>query len=338
MNKEFNIAHLVSYITGNCSKQTREMVEQWLALSNNNVMLFDDLKKAWDHTSVKSHSHLINIDEKWNDFKIRANFIESVPVEVVNSSKAFSLKSILYTASRVAALIVIVFGLYLLFDKGNKVDEFSYTSATAQTDTPFVLPDGSDITMNAGAKVDYPEYFASDIREINFRGEAFFDIAHNPDQPMIIASDNVRVKVLGTSFNLSNCIDCDEITVYLETGKVLFYSVNPDNGDILEQIILAPGQKGIYNKNTGLITKQLFTNNNHLAWKTGILEFVNAPLPEVIEMLENTYNINVDSELPVSDYLLTARFKNETPESIFESFHTIFGLNYKIDNNSVLIY
>ena len=154
---------------------------------------------------------------------------------------------------------------------------------------------------------------------------------------MIIASDNIRVKVLGTSFNLCNDINSDEITVYLETGKILFYSVN-DNDDVLEQIILYPGQKGIYNRSTGLITKNNFLDKNHLAWKTGILEFVKAPLPDVIKVIEHTYRVDIESNLPLQNNLLTARFNNETTESILESLQIIYGFHFESANNKVIIY
>ncbi len=338
MNRELDIQQLVSYLTGNCSKKEQGLVEQWLNMSDDNMSLFDEFKQAWDYTSVRNDSCLIDINNRWDDFKKRANFTEEIPVEVVENSTSFSIKGILNYAASIAAVIVVVFGLYLLFDKGNQAGTLSYTATVAQLDSPFVLPDGSDIIMNRGAKVEYPEYFSSDIRKVNFKGEAFFDIAHNPDNPMVIATDNVRVKVLGTSFNLCNCIGTDEITVYLETGKILFYSVDIIDGSVLEQIILLPGEKGIYNKSTGLISKHEFTNNNHTAWKTGVLEFVNAPLPDVIKVIEKTYSISISSDKVLSDYKLTARFNNETPESIFESLQIIFGLDYEINDNSVIIY
>lgn len=338
MNKELNIQQLVSYLTGNCSKEEQGLVEQWLALSNDNMMLFDEYKQVWDSTSVINDSCLINVDKSWEDFKDRANFDETVSVETTGDRKPFNVKGIVYHVARVAALVAIVFGLYLLFDKESKIETQSYTAGIVPPDSPFVLPDGSGIIMNEGAKIDYPEHFNSNIRYVDFEGEAFFDIAHNPEKPMVVATGNVRVKVLGTSFNLCNCIDTDEIVVYLESGKILFYSVDDIDGSVLEQIILHPGQKGVYDKKTGLITKHQFIGNNHMAWKTGVLEFVKAPLPDVVKVLEKTYGIKIKSEIPLVDYQLTARFNNETPETVFQSLQIVYGLDYEIDGDLVLIY
>lgn len=338
MSKELNIQQLVSYLTGNLSKKNEEKVEQWLTMSNENMMLFDDFKQVWDATAVTNDPCLIDIDKTWEDFKSRTNFSETQTVEVAESKKLFSFNSFHYYSASIAAAIIIVFGLYFLLDKEKSVDTLTYTAEIAQLDAPTVLPDGSNVTMNQGASMEYPERFSEDTRQINFTGEAFFDVVSNPAKPMIIASDNVRVKILGTSFNLCNNINSDEITVYLETGKILFYSVDENDGSIKEQIILYPGQKGIYSKNTGLITKQNFIDRNHLAWKTGALEFVKAPLPDVIKVLEKTYRVDIKSQISLVDNLLTARFSNETPESIFESLQIIYGFNYDINGNAVVIY
>ena len=337
MSNEFHIQQLVSYLSGNCSKEEQLAVESWLKLSKDNQMMYNEFKQVWESTSVRTNSFLINVDSRWEDFKIRANFKEASHSAIVDNNKQLFIKRFFINVTRVAAVIVFLFGLYLMFDKEKQAETLNYSAAIAQTDSPFVLPDGSNIAFNKGANINYPEYFSSDTREVSFMGEAFFNIAHNPDKPMIIATENVRVKVLGTSFNLCNCLNSDEITVYLESGKILFYSVDSFDGNILEQIILTPGEKGVYNKTTGLITKCQFSDNNHIAWKTGKLEFVNTPLADVVQVLEKNFNINITSQLPLEDYYLTARFKDETPKSIFESLQVIYGFDYKIEGNSVLV-
>lgn len=302
--------------------------------------MFDEFKQVWDLSVVNNDSSFIDIDidKSWNNFKERANFIEESEIQKVNSNIGFNIKGFLYHTTRLAALIIVVLGLYWVFNNDKPVKIINYIATSVQSDYPFVLPDGSNITLNKDAKIEYPEQFSSEIRQLSFEGEAFFEVVSNPQQPMIIAMENVRVKVLGTSFNLCNYYNSDEITVYLESGKILFYSLDNEDGSVQEQIILYPGQKGVYNKNTGLITKQIFTNNNHLAWKTGKLEFVNAPLTDVIKVLERTYKIKISSEAAIDNCSLTARFNNETPESIFESLQIIYGFNFEISDDSVLIY
>ncbi len=336
MSKEFNIQQLVSYISGNCSSDEQKSVELWLKLSQDNMMLHNEFKQVWESTSVINKPFEIDVDNRWEEFKTRAKFDESIITPVNSSQKQLGFKRFFINVTRVAAVIVLLFGLYLMFDKEQQADTLNYT-AIAQTDMPLTLPDGTSVACNKGANIVYPEHFSNELREISFMGEAFFNVAHNPLKPMIIATDNVRVKVLGTSFNLCNCINSDEIVVYLESGKILFYSVDSYNGDILEQVILEPGEKGVYNKSTGLITKSEFDGVNHLAWKTGILNFVNAPLSDVVKVLENTYQISITTQLSLDDYILTARYQDETTETILQSLQLIYGFDYQIEGNSVVL-
>lgn len=338
MINDSNIQQLVSYLSGNCSKNEQKLVEEWIYMSTENKLLFDEFKLVWDHSSLSTDSCFADVNKSWNKFTDLTGFNENAELENTKVTPVFNIRSLLYNTVRIAALIVIVLGLYWVFSTDKSIKTINYTSGIDSPDSPFTLPDGSVITMNKGAVIDYPEYFASDIRRVNFVGEAFFEVKSNPEKPMVIEMGNIRVKVLGTSFNLCNCSQTDDITVYLETGKILFYSVNETDGSILEQIILSPGQVGVYNKNSGQITKHIFTDNNHLAWKTGALEFVNAPLKDVIRVLERTYKVEINADTSLDNYLLTARFNNETTESIFESLQIIYGFNFEINDDGILIY
>lgn len=336
MNKELDIQQLVSYLTGNCSSKEQIMVEQWISMSEENKMLFDEFKLVWGNSDSKHDLFLIDVDKSWNEFKVLANFKEEIESTKIVSGK--KPRNIFLRISSVAAVIMVLFGLYFILNINSEVKDLSYTATTTQNNSPVLLPDGSKVIMDKGAKIVYPEQFASDLRNINFKGEAFFEVTSNPEKPMIIASDNIRVKVLGTSFNLSNCDNNDEISVYLEKGKVLFYSIDNTDGSVLEQVVLLPGQKASFSKTTGLISKYNFTNNNHNAWKTGALEFVKAPLSDVIRVLEKTYKIKIDSDKSLDNLLLTAHFKDETPESIFETLQIIYGFSYEIEGDTVKIY
>ena len=341
MNNEFDIQLLVSYLTGDCSQNEQLQVEQWIAMSNENANMFDEFKQVWDSSSVKSNSQKIDVNKAWNIFKDRTDFDDALNTENtthVEVVKPIISKQLYFYSSAVAAIALVMFSFYLFFNNDTTVELQNSTALYTDINSPVILPDGSSVTLNKHSSVNYPNVFADLNRNVNFTGEAFFDVSHNPEKPMIIAADNVRVKVLGTSFNLCNYVEDDEITVYLETGKILFYSVDEIDGSIIEQIVLTPGQKGIYNKNTGSISKRNFVNNNHIAWKTGVLDFVNAPLSDVIKQLEHTYNITVNTKLPLADYKLTARFSNDSVTNILESLQIIYGFKYKVENNSVLLY
>ncbi len=330
-----NIQLLGRYLSGNISSQEREIVELWIDESVENRNMYEEFQDLWKHSGVRASFYEIDVNEAWNKLNARIEEEELVlPASVEPQRKSPHIKRFAYAAARVAAVLVIAFGLYFIFGQSGSGEMIRYASNQVQQD-PFLLPDHSKVFLNKAAHIDYPEQFSSDQRLVQFEGQAYFDIAHNPDKPFIIATGNLRVKVLGTSFTLCSCADREEVVLHLETGKVLFYTVNPDDESVLEQIVLHPGQKGIYNKSTGLLSREEFNGQNHKAWKSGVLEFVKAPLTDVFKSLERTYDIQVVTERSYDDLYLTARYQSDTPDQIFESLHLIFGLDYTISDQKV---
>jgi transmembrane sensor len=329
---------LGKYLQGDCSDLEKKSVENWLEESPYNQVVFDNYKQLWNNSDINNIDHIFDVDQGWDELNKRIRVLEFISAEEPNQYQRSS-KRFIYTLSRIAAIIVVAFGLFYLFKSLNSHQASENVQLTASEiyDQPLVLADGSEILLNKGAKIEYPESFASDKRMINFEGEAYFEVAHNPDKPFIISTGEVRVEVLGTSFNLCACPNGDETVLYLNSGKVRFSSINPEDGTVREQLILTPGQKGIYNRKSGMITRSKFDNQNYLAWKTGILEFNKTPLDEVMNTIEETFGVKVVSEKSFESLSLTARFDHETPESIFESLHTIFGFKYDYNGRTCLI-
>ena len=338
MDKEKNIQMLVAQITGNSSRKDEKEVENWINESGENLALYEDLKRVWNYSTAKETSQKFNVDMAWEKFKNTANF-ESVPANKHFKIRKPVIRKIATYVSGIAASIIILFGMYFFFDKDVSTPEYiNYSSSVTQTDSPYLLPDGTAIIMNKGSEITYPEQFSSDVREVSFKGEAFFNVAHNPDKPMVISTDNIRVEVLGTSFDLCNCVNSDEISVYLETGKVLFCSVDPETNEILERVEVLPGQKAVYSKSLGMIETSEIFDSNHLAWKTGIIDFVATPMPDVLKVIANTYRVNIETEVSIDDMIVTARYENESPESILEALSVIFGINYEISDKNIRVY
>jgi len=326
------------YLSGNITDQEQLAFEAWLKQSPDHQMEYDDFKRVWSYTALDNTGFTFDVDAGWKELNLRIKAVESLSTDIKEHKTVFS-KQFLYIATRVAAILVIAFGLYFIFNSiktDKKPLNLEYTALEIPTQ-PITLPDGSEIIPNIGATISYPEVFASETRKIDFSGEAYFNIAHNPDKPFIISSGGLQIKVLGTSFNFCTCPEGDHMVLYLESGKVQFSSLNVADGSISEQLILMPGQKGIFNKKSGLISKSEFTNQNFLAWKTGVLVFEKTPLDEVLSAIERTYHLNIEANRSLEAYNLTATFEKETPESIFESIHTIFGIEYAIDGQNVVL-
>ena len=95
--------------------------------------------------------------------------------------------------------------------------------------------------LNASSYMKYPRQFGKEGRYVHFKGEAYFDVAKNKDCPFIIQSQDYKIRVLGTTFNLNNYEDSEELQLTLCTGKVLM-----NFGE--EQLKLTPGEQLVLDK------------------------------------------------------------------------------------------
>ncbi len=326
---------LTRYFSGNCSSAERDRVEKLYREDNKFGMLFDDYKKVWQLAGAEKDFPEPDVDSAWEELNRRIDYAEKfIPVV---TEKRHGMRRVAVVLSRIAAVFLLAAGVYYLFTRtGATADWNSYASENIK-EAPLILPDQSEVFTSYNTQVQYPGHFNKEQRLIKFSGEALFRVAHNPEKPFVVETDNVRVKVLGTVFDLRNYEQENKIVVYLKEGKVLFYSVDKDE-NVLEQIILHPGEKGVYDKTTGSITRSTFDNDNFIAWQTGELVFVNAPLDEVFKTLEKTYRVKIVQQKSCTGMRLTAKFTGETPESIFQALNMVFGIQYKIEGNTIYIY
>ena len=338
MKEKFNISLLGKYLSGNCTAEEHKTVQAWINSAPENQAVFEEVQKVWMLSGMDDTQLAVDVDAGWSELNKRIRAVEVLQAEIREEKKQ-KTRQLSYVFMRVAAVFILIFGFFFLFNHLNKqknTPSIVYT-ASEVSEQPFVLADGSEVYLNEDAQITYPEKFNAQTREINFEGEAFFKVAHNAEKPFVIHCGEVEVEVLGTSFDLCTCPDDDQITLYLESGKVRFSSLDKDKGTIREQVILAPGDKAVYDKKTGVICHSQFNGQNYLAWKTGVLTFEKTPLTEVFEALENTYNIQINAADTYDEYTLTARFDHESPKSIFKVLHTIFGINYSMDGQNVTL-
>jgi len=84
----------------------------------------------------------------------------------------------------------------------------------------FRLADNTAVTLNHGSELRYSSTADARVREVTLKGEAYFDVAHDPERPFIIHANGITVKVLGTAFNIKAYADQAEITVTVVRGRV----------------------------------------------------------------------------------------------------------------------
>ncbi|CAN0513870.1 unnamed protein product, partial [Scytosiphon promiscuus] len=112
------------------------------------------------------------------------------------------------------------------------------------------LADGSEVILNAGSSIKDPVDFTDSTRKVFLTGEAFFKVNHN-GKPFIVECDNMDLRVLGTSFNVSAYSDGPEIKTTLVEGSVKVTSMPV--GALSVSKILVPNDQSTLEKGEGKI-------------------------------------------------------------------------------------
>lgn len=176
--------------------------------------------------------------------------------------------------------------------------------------TTVYLSDGSVVDLNYGSTLKYPQTFSGQIREVRLSGEGFFKVAHNPEKPFIVKTNDLNVKAVGTSFNVSAYSGAKNIATTLVDGKVIL-SANTKNGTVKTLGAMLPGQHVKYNNLS--CTTSCTTGNieKYIAWKDGKLVFEDASIEEVAEKLSRMFNVQIDVNDEIKDYTYTVTFVDE---------------------------
>jgi hypothetical protein len=148
------------------------------------------------------------------------------------------------------------------------------------------LSDGTHIWINSGSQLSYPTKFKSDSREVFLSGEAFFDVKTNPDKPFYVITKDIRIKVLGTRFNVSSYTQDNTTQTVLVKGKISAAK----NKLFSKNVELIPGERLVYNKNNENLTKDRVDVSLYASWVNGYLIFRNVPISTVYKKIERYYN------------------------------------------------
>ncbi len=202
--------------------------------------------------------------------------------------------------------------------------------ASAGSKAKFELPDGSSVWLNRHTTLSYSDGLKGKIRKVSLDGEAFFDVAKDPEHPFVVSSANVDVKVVGTRFTFSAYTDAKE-SVYLESGKVCLQSDN------FLPMSLAPGEAFTYDPVDGSVLKRKENAVNHLSWINDRLEFANTSLDEIVKNLEHWYNVKIYVTESAKDIHLSLTVRQEPLTEILDAISRISGLNYTINGNEITI-
>ena len=199
-----------------------------------------------------------------------------------------------------------------------------------------VLADGTKVWLNADSKLLYDNNFGINNRDVTLCGEGYFEVSKNKNLPFQVVSDDIKVDVLGTKFNVKNYPEDPNIKVALLEGSVMLY-------DSLESTILKPNQIAQYDKQNKKTTLKTIAAENTSAWINGHLYFDEENMETIALALERAFDVNItikDETLKkmifYGDFIIESNNIDEIMNIMAAT--NKFNYHYKIRKNEIEIF
>lgn len=198
-----------------------------------------------------------------------------------------------------------------------------------------VLSDGTRVVLNAGTTLAYPSAFVSGNREVEICGEAFFEVAPDKKRPFIVTAEHLKIRVMGTKFNVKAYKEENAIEVTLTEGKV-----GVGLGKTSEWIYLSPRQQVSFDKSLRRFSRKLVDPHYYTAWKEDKFYFESVTFQEIATRLERRFNVRIDiSPDRLKQVVFTGDFvRGENLEQILRVMTIDRRVGYTIDDDRVRIY
>ena len=318
--KSINTGSLIGkYLTGKESAVEADQLHTWLKESAENQKLFNALKEEKNIATSIEEFETHNKELAWEKYK--------------NRVATLSFRKIMLRWQIAAAFFFLIgcSGILAYLNESrisgdNNENYTTVTTANGQS-SKIILPDSSVVWINSGTSLSYNTNFATKKRDIRLVGQAFFQIAHNEREPLTVTCNKLKVKVLGTKFDVSAYPNDNMITVVLESGKVKLLHAN----DKSFAYTLKPGERAEFNTEQDQLSISDVSSNKYTSWKDGFLIFKNDQMKEVLKRLERWYNINIEvKDDKINQLIFNATIENESVEEIFELIKYSCAINYKI--------
>ncbi|MEQ9307468.1 MAG: DUF4974 domain-containing protein, partial [Marinoscillum sp.] len=183
---------------------------------------------------------------------------------------------------------------------------------------------------NSGSELTFPDNFHGERRVVSLKGEAFFEVSHNPNKPFFVNTNGDQVRVLGTSFNIRSYPEDEAVSVSVATGRVA-YSIS--SGD---QVILVPNQMATHHLSKNDLKVGEVDHMQSFGWKDKIIYFKSASLDDIIIELERWYGVEIElhGDFKTSGKF-TGRFENLPLEEVLIGLSYEFVFSYQIDKSIV---
>lgn len=343
---------IITYLSGNASDKEKLEVENWLAVNEANKQQFAEVADIWDASSIKKPIES-NTDARFKKLEKRIKTQKQIKI---NPSNIFKYAAVFVIAMGLGSLITFYLGSNNT--ASNKITE-NKIIAPKGSKTNLILPDGSEVWLNAGSSISYQDGFLSGKnREIKLIGEAFFKVSKNKEKPFIVHTKDAVVKALGTSFNVKAYPEEPTVEATLVEGSIAVYKIKEET----EEIILKPNQQIVINRtnkqnqvansktnqetnnginkiiNSKISVQEDINVSKYTSWKDKSWIIENEELGVLAKKLERKYDVNIIFEdNKYRELRFSGTLMDESLEQVLEVISFASPVSFKVDGKKVIL-
>ena len=254
---------------------------------------------------------------------------------------------------RFAAILIIALAVglgYVVFDTGknkqvyNKANLQSCQHIINRSEIPMLvkLPDNSSVILQPGAQVNYPNSFTGNKREVNLTGEAFFEVSKNPARPFYVYSNELTIRVVGTSFKVMANDRDDQYKVLVSTGRVEVSAHNSIGTAVNNKpgVVLTPNQQVVLYRKELRLEKAVLSKPMLLSKESTTIHFnfSGTPFSKVVTTIEEAYGVHIIyDEKVMGNCQLTASLIDQPLDERLKLICKAVEAEYKITGGQIII-
>lgn len=195
------------------------------------------------------------------------------------------------------------------------------------------LADGTQVYLNSATDLRYPVAFTGSERRVYLKGEAYFEVAKDAEHPFIVVTDDVQVRVYGTSFNV-NTLGADGVRTVLVEGKVGIRGQDSDR-----EFVLKPNELAFYDRNSRDMKIETVDPDLYTLWRKGIFVFERETLENIMNTLSLWYDMEVffQSESAKKLHFSGHMKRYEQIEDILHAITDATGVVFTINDRTVCV-
>ena len=298
---------IIGYLQGRLQGRSLDDFYAWVNESADNKKLFFETKALYEACAPSRGAS--EIHDSW---------LRLLDKRKSRQRKRYSLLTRISTYAAVAMFAAAITSTVFIFSSREYDDRItSYVGGDGLEADVVVLPDGTRVSLGTRTSFSYDSRYGKSERIVQLEGEAYFEVARNTNCPFIVHTGIQNVRVLGTSFGITNYADDQNLTTTLVNGKVQVEF--PGFSD--EVFLLEPGFQLACDRQNRKIEKRTVDVYEYVAWKDGKYVFTRKRLEDILTTLSRWYDFHVFFQNPeVKEVVFSGELRR------FDSFSDILRL------------